>query len=111
MAKIRGEEYDVVRATEHQNGLIQEILDLSEAIKSFCEKKDSLIQQLHAAQQERPLAAQVFVNGDEGDRGQKWMTFAVGKSDGHYVVYRQLDWIHKAATTKKDKAFLEIEEE
>ena len=89
--------------------MIQELLDLDAQLKQAYKKKEELFAQLHAAQlPAAPFAAEVQTMDADGESETKWMTFAIGKPEGHYVMYRPLDFILKAATTKKDKEELDI---
>jgi len=109
MAKVKGEELTPVKATKKQAEMIQELLDLDAQLKQAYQKKDELMAQLYASQAPAtPIAAEVQTMDVDGESETKWMTFAIGKPEGHYVMYRQLDFILKAATTKKDKEELEI---
>jgi len=109
MAKINGEELTPVKATKKQAEMIQELLDLDAQLKQAYQRKDELINKLATSQQPvTPIAAEVQVMDREGNSEVRWMTFAVGKPTGHYVTYRELDFIHKAKTTKADKEELDI---
>ena len=111
MAKVKGEELTPVRATRKQTTIIQELLDINETLKQGYERRDELMAKLSQLQEPAtPIAAEVEYVNDDGQVDTKWMTFALGKPTGHYVVYRELDFILKAATTKKDKEDLNIQD-
>ena len=109
MAKICGEEMIPVKATKKQAEMIQELLDLDIKLKQAYQRKEELMEKLYDSQPPAtPLAAEVQTMGSDGDTKVQWMTFAVGIPTGHYVKYRELDFILKAKTTKNDMEELDI---
>lgn len=92
---VKGKEVQARKANEEESFHIENVLKIKDQIKNL---REQLYQSLETLPEEVALVADVY--DSESDQVIT-KTLCVGKPDGHYVVYKELDFIMNAKTTKK----------
>lgn len=104
MTTYKGETLDPVLVEDAAlEGLLQRLINITEELKSLYEERDAILQ---GFPKNKPLVAEVTKDGLT-----EYRTFIVGTPTGHYVQYKELDFVMDAKTTKKDMQTLFADQE
>ncbi len=102
MPRIKGEDMVPMVAMSYTDQF-QRIVDINRSIGDLCNERDELFEELLQLQNiDRPLTVPIT---DEAGT-MTWTTFLVGKPKGHFVFYKEWDFVYKERTTKQDRELL-----
>jgi hypothetical protein len=101
MAIINGIEVEPRFATNEQTAMIQRILDLNEQVKSLIEERDVCFANLCDHEDAcRPLVVEIAL--PENRQESEYRLIQLGTPKGHYVYYRDLDFVVNRKAAAKD---------
>ena len=98
MATVAGKEYRPVIASKGQTILISRYESNKEMTKKLHEENDLILKTLAQEIKDKLIVV-------ESEEGMK--SYMLGKPTGTFIYFNELDFVHKAKTTKKDMAIIE----